>query len=52
MLLDERIDYFTMRDEGAMSRLFVGPHEAAIAVDVGAEYCGELSVQSPPRSII
>jgi hypothetical protein len=31
-----------------MSRLFVLPHEAAVAVHVGAEYRGELPFQSSP----
>ena len=33
-----------------MSRLFVLPHEAAIAEDIGTEYCGELTFQNPPPS--
>src|SRR5713226_7706952 len=35
-----------------MSRLFVLSHEAAVAVDVGAEYGGELALQSSPRFIL
>ena len=31
-----------------MGRLFVLPHEAAIAEDIGTEYSGELTLQYPP----
>ena len=37
-----------MRGEGAVSRLLVLPHEAAIAEHIGAEYGGELAFQYPP----
>jgi hypothetical protein len=42
MLLDQRIDQLAVRRKSAMSPLFVLPHEAAVAVDVGAEYGGDL----------
>src|SRR5713226_4580404 len=37
-----------MRGQSAKSRLFVLPHEAAIAEDIGTEYGGELPFQYPP----
>src|SRR5215472_12977882 len=51
MPLDGRIDELAMLGEGAQSRLFVLSHQAAIVVNVGAEYGRELCVPSrpPPR---
>src|SRR5712692_7510935 len=37
-----------MRGQSAQRRLFVLPHEAAIAEDIGTEYGGELTFQYPP----
>src|SRR6266851_7452216 len=37
-----------MRGQSAESRLFVLPHEAAVAEDIGTEYSGELTFQNPP----
>src|SRR6266851_3024433 len=37
-----------MQGQSAEGRLFVLPHEAAIAEDIGAEYGGELTFQYPP----
>src|SRR5229473_3798397 len=37
-----------MRGQSAEGRLFVLPHAAAIAEDIGAEYGGELTFQYPP----
>src|SRR5713226_10714068 len=34
-----------------MGRLFVLPHEAAVAEDIGAEYGGELTFQHPPPGV-
>ena len=48
MLLDETVDYLAMRGQGAERRLFVLPHEAAVAEHVGAEYGGELTFHPPP----
>jgi hypothetical protein len=48
MLLDSGIDQLTMGGKGAQRRLFVIPHEAAVAENVGAEYGGELSLHYPP----
>ena len=48
MLLDERVDYLAVGRKGAESRLFIFPHEAAVAEDVGAEYGGELAFHYPP----
>jgi hypothetical protein len=41
VLFDQTVDDLAMRDERAMSRLFVLAHEAAIAVNVGAQDGGE-----------
>jgi hypothetical protein len=43
MLLDEGIDDFAMGGKGMQRRLLILPHQAAIAVYVGAEYGGELA---------
>ena len=43
VLFDEPIDYRAMCRQGADRRLFVLPHEATVAVDVGAEDGGELA---------
>jgi hypothetical protein len=43
VLLDETIDGLAVRGQSAKCRLFVLPHEAAVAIDVGAEYRGELA---------
>ena len=43
----ETVDYFAVRDKGAMCRLFVIPHEAAIAVDVGDSMAVSLRSKSP-----
>jgi hypothetical protein len=48
MLLDARIDYFAVKGQGSERQLLIFPHEAAIAVDVGAEYGGELALHYPP----
>src|SRR5713226_1996730 len=40
-----------MRGQSAKSRLFVLPHEAAIAEDIGTEYGGELPFQYPPIAL-
>src|SRR6266851_6201937 len=37
-----------MRGQSAKGRLFVLPHEAAVAEDIGTEYGGELTFQYPP----
>src|SRR5712692_1552530 len=37
-----------MRGQSAKGRLFVLPHEAAVAEDIGTEYGGELAFQYPP----
>jgi len=37
-----------MGREGAQRRLFVLPHQAAVAEDVGTEYSGELALHYPP----
>jgi hypothetical protein len=39
-----------MCGQSAEGHLFVLPHEAAIAEDIGAEYGGELTFQNPPPS--
>jgi hypothetical protein len=36
VLLDEGVDDFPMRGGGPKSRLFILPHEAAVAVNIGA----------------
>src|SRR5262249_29336662 len=43
MLRDERIDYLTAGVERTDGRFFISPHQAAIAVDVGAEYGGKFT---------
>ena len=43
VLFDQAVDYPAMRGQGSNCRLFVLPHEAAVAVDVGAEDSGELA---------
>jgi len=43
VLLDQAIDYSAMRGQGSDRRLFVLPHEATVAMDVGAEDSGELA---------
>jgi len=48
MLLDLRIDQLAVGREGAQRRLLIFPHEAAVTVYVGAEYCGELPLHYPP----
>jgi hypothetical protein len=42
MIFDLGFDYLAVRRERAQRRLFVLLHEAAVAVDVSAEYGGEL----------
>ena len=42
---DQSVDDFAVRRESAESRLFVVPHEAAVAVHIGTEYGGELTFQ-------
>ena len=46
MLFDQTVDDLAVRREGAKSRLFIGAHQAAVAVDVGAEDRGELAFHS------
>jgi hypothetical protein len=41
MLLDETVDYSAMHRQGLNGRLFVVPHEATVAMDVGTQYGGE-----------
>jgi hypothetical protein len=48
VLFDDTVDDLSMRGQGAECRLFVLPHEAAVAVHVGAEYRGELAFRSSP----
>ena len=43
MLLDQAVDDLAMRGQSAERRLFILPHEAAVAVNIGAEYGGELT---------
>src|ERR1700704_2262568 len=40
-----------MGREYAQRRLFVLPHEAAVAVNVGTEYCRELALPDPPPAM-
>ena len=42
---DQSVDDFAVRGESAESRLFVVPHEAAVAVHICAENGGELTFQ-------
>jgi hypothetical protein len=44
VLLDEGVDNLAVGRQTAECRLFVLPHEAAVAVNVGAEYGGELAL--------
>jgi hypothetical protein len=44
MLLDEGVNDFAIRGKCLQRRLLIFPHEAAVAVDVGAEYGGELAL--------
>jgi hypothetical protein len=46
MLRDERIDECTVRCQGCKSRLFVLPHQAAVAGNVGTQNCGEIAFHS------
>ena len=48
VMLDKAIDQLAVGGKSAQCRLFVLPHEAAIAEDIGAEYGGELTLQYPP----
>jgi hypothetical protein len=48
VLLDQTVDYLAMARQGAERRLLVLPHEAAVAEHVGAEYGGELALQTAP----
>ncbi len=50
VLFDEAVDYLAMRGQGSDGRLFVVTHEAAVAVDVGAEDSGELAFHSHPET--
>src|SRR5262249_18514633 len=54
VLFDETVDYSAMRRQGSDGRLFILPHEATVAVDVGTEYRGEFALhpQSENRIII
>jgi hypothetical protein len=49
MLLDGRTDDFAMGSKGAQRRLFVLTRQAAIALNVGAEYRCELAFHSITR---
>jgi hypothetical protein len=42
MVLDEAVDYFAIGRQSPEGRLFVLPHKAAIAIDVGAKNGGKL----------
>jgi hypothetical protein len=46
VLLDQPVNYPAMRREVADRRRFVLPHQAAVAMDVGAEYGGEPALHS------
>jgi hypothetical protein len=49
VLFDQAVDYLATRGQGSDCRLFVVPHEAAVAVDVGTEDGGELAFHSHPE---
>ena len=48
VLFDQAVEYPAMRGQGSDCRLFVLPHEAAVAVDVGTEDGGELAFHTQP----
>src|ERR1700751_1497172 len=48
MLIYKGVDQFAVRNKRAMSRLFVLPHEAAVAEHVGAEYGRQLTFHTKP----
>jgi hypothetical protein len=45
MIFDLGIDQLSMGRKRAQRRLFILPHEAAVAVNVGAEYGSKLPLQ-------
>ena len=49
MLLDERIYDLSIRGQRAQRVFLILPHEAAIAIHVGAEDGGKLALQCSPR---
>src|SRR6266851_281893 len=51
MLLDEAVNQFAVGGKSAQRRLFVLPHEAAVAEDVGTEYGGELTLKYAPPTM-
>jgi hypothetical protein len=48
VMLDKAVDQLAVGSNGAQRHLFTLPHEAAVAINVGAEYGGELTFQNPP----
>src|SRR6266851_5865848 len=48
VMLEQAVDQLAVGCKGAQRRLFMLPHEAAIAEDIGTEYSGEFTFQYPP----
>src|SRR6266852_321433 len=48
VMLDEAIDQFAVGGKSTQRRLFVLPHEAAIAEYIGTEYGGEFAIHYSP----
>jgi hypothetical protein len=52
MLFDQAVDDLPMRGQSAEGRLFIFPHEPAVAVDIGTQDCGKLAFHARVTSAL